>query len=245
MEKQKERLEINQHANKHVIAMVELIWEKLDYYYSLSDMTPAYRAAVLLHPGKKLRWFKTHWASRADWQVAVKEDFEKFAYSYVKSRPPTLKSVPLRSSPRKRKPRTKYQAEDSNSDWGEEAKDLFADKLNCYLNSPVSKRLISSDGIKIKINIIKQWFNRHNEYPILSLIALDLAAAPPESSDLERKFSDALNIFTDKRNGLKPDTVEALMLLKSGLHEGLRLQACNLRQITGLAKNTIKPYQSD
>ena len=245
MEKQKERLEINQHANKHVIAMVELIWEKLDYYYSLSDMTPAYRAAVLLHPGKKLRWFKTHWASRADWQVAVKEDFEKFAYSYVKSRPPTPKSVPLRSSPRKRKPRTKYQAEDSNLDWGKEARDLFTNKLNYYLNSPVLKRLISSNRTKIKINIIKQQFNYRDKYPILSLIALDLATAPPESSDLKYKFSDALNIFTDKRNSLKPNTVKALMLLKSGLHKGLRLQAYNLRQITGLAKNTIKLYQLD
>ena len=131
--------------------------------------------------------------------------------------------MPLHSSPRKRKPRTKYQAKDSDSDWGKKVRDLFADKLNRYLNSPVLKRLISSDGIKIEINIIEWWFNYRDEYPILSLIALNLAAAPPESSNLERKFSDALNIFIDKRNSLKPDTVEALMLLKSGLHEGLRL----------------------
>ena len=71
--------------------------------------------------------------------------------------------------------------------------------------------------------MIDWWFNRCNEYPVLSLIALNLAAAPLESSDLERKFSDALNIFTDKRNSLKPDMIEALMLLKSGLREGLQL----------------------
>jgi len=129
----------------------------------------------------------------------------------------------IRSSPRKRKPCTKYQPKDSNSDWGKEARDPIAEEINCYLNSPVIKRLVRNNGTKININVINWWFNRHNEYPVLSLIALNLAAAPPESSDLERKFSDALNIFTDKRNSLKPDTIEALMLLKSGLREGLQL----------------------
>ena len=71
--------------------------------------------------------------------------------------------------------------------------------------------------------MINWWFNRHNKYPVLSLIALDLTTAPPESSDLERKFSDALNIFIDKRNSLKPNIIKALMLLKSGLREGLQL----------------------
>jgi hypothetical protein len=71
--------------------------------------------------------------------------------------------------------------------------------------------------------MIDWWFNRRNEYPVLSSIALNLATAPPESSDLERKFSDTLNIFTDKRNSLKPNTIKALILLKSGLREGLQL----------------------
>ena len=66
------------------------------------------------------------------------------------------------------------------------------------------------------INVIEWWFTRWSKYPILSALALNLAAALLESSDLERKFSDALNIFTDKRNGLKPSTIKALMLLKLG-----------------------------
>jgi hypothetical protein len=68
----------------------------------------------------------------------------------------------------------------------------------------------------VLINVIKWWFTRRSEYPILSTLALNLATAPPESSNLERKFSDALNIFTDKCNGLKPSTIKALMLLKLG-----------------------------
>ena len=186
-------------------------------------MTPAYQAAVLLHSGRKFWWFKTYWALRPKWQEAVKDDFKEFAYALLKSRPPTPKVMAIRSLPRKRMPRTKYQPKDSNSNWGEEVRDPIAEELNCYLNSLVVKRLVRSDGTKIDINVIDWWFNRCNEYPVLSSIALNLAAAPPESSDLECKFSDALNIFTDKRNSLKPDTIEALMLLKSGLREGLKL----------------------
>jgi hypothetical protein len=70
--------------------------------------------------------------------------------------------------------------------------------------------------------VIDWWFN-YNKYPVLSLIAFNLTVAPPENSNLKCKFSDTLNIFTDKCNSLKPNTIEALMLLKSGLYEGLQL----------------------
>jgi hypothetical protein len=60
----------------------------------------------------------------------------------------------IRSLPRKRKPYTKYQPEDSNSDWGKEARDPIAEEINRYLNSLVVKRLVRSDGIKIDINVI-------------------------------------------------------------------------------------------
>jgi hypothetical protein len=75
----------------------------------------------------------------------------------------------------------------------------------------------------VAINVLEWWFARRGEYAVLSHVALDLLAAPPESSDLERKFSDALNVFTDKRYSLKPSTVEETMLLKSGYREGLTL----------------------
>jgi len=101
--------------NEYVITMVELIWEKLDYYYSFSDVTPAYRVAVLLHFGRKFQWFKTHWASRPEWQKTVKDNFKEFAYALLKSRPPTPKVIATRGLPRKRKPCTEYQPKDNDS----------------------------------------------------------------------------------------------------------------------------------
>ena len=173
-----------------------------------------------------------HWALRPKWQEAIKDDFKEFTYALFKNRPPILKVMAIYSLLCKRKSRTKYQPEDSNSNQGKKARDSITKELNYYLNSPVVKRLVKSNKTKININIINQWFNYYNKYPILSLIALDFTTAPPKSSDLEYKFSDTLNIFTDKRNSLKPNTIEVLMLLKSGIYKGLQLQAYSQSNIS-------------
>jgi hypothetical protein len=42
-------------------ACVNLSWQKLDQYYTKTDLSPAYIIAVFLHPQYKLGWFKRHW----------------------------------------------------------------------------------------------------------------------------------------------------------------------------------------
>ena len=223
LETQKSMLQANPYHNKHVLAMVERIWQKLDYYYRLSDDSPAYRAAIVLHPGKKLHWFYKHWNTRPEWLEQVEYSFRELVYSYVEDPPATPPPAPqrIRSSPRKRKPRTDYRPDDSDSDW--ETGDSVENELSLYLKSPPVNRLVDKAGKKTAINVIEWWLSYRTKLPILSRIALDLIAAPLEESDLERQFSDALNAFTDKRYGLKPTTTEDLMLLKAGFKAGLVL----------------------
>ena len=128
-----------------------------------------------------------HQALRPKWQKTVKDNFKEFTYTLLKSRPPILKVIITCSLLYKRKPYIEYQPKDSNSNQGKEARDPITKELNCYLNSLVIKRLVRSDGIKININVIDWWFNCYNEYPVFSLIALDFATVPLESSDLEYK----------------------------------------------------------
>lgn len=224
MESKKEALQANMHTNKHVITLVELIWAKIDYYYRRSDETPAYRAAIILHPGKKLYWLEKRWTARAEWILEARESFKELVREYaVEMKLNTMRSPkkrqPERSSPRKRKPRTDFRCETSDSDW--EPEDPIENELTRYLNSaPISRQ--KHNGEKISINVLEWWLARRGEYPILSSIALDLAAVQPESSDLERKFSDALNSFTDKRNCLNEETIEALEVTKSAYREGIK-----------------------
>ncbi|KAM0708864.1 hypothetical protein Q7P35_002900 [Cladosporium inversicolor] len=42
-------------------------WQKLEHYYNQSDVTPIHRAAVLLHPRMKWRWFEKYWRSKPEW----------------------------------------------------------------------------------------------------------------------------------------------------------------------------------
>ncbi|TKA39987.1 hypothetical protein B0A49_13726, partial [Cryomyces minteri] len=76
LEMEKARLE--HLPSSHFKACVNLGWKKLNYYYSLSDQTPAYRAAIVLHPRFKWRWFKKHWEkSHPEWIEEARKASQK------------------------------------------------------------------------------------------------------------------------------------------------------------------------
>ena len=43
---------------------INAAWAKAERYYKLLDDSPAYAAAVLLHPGLKWQFFRKHWARK-------------------------------------------------------------------------------------------------------------------------------------------------------------------------------------
>lgn len=51
----------------HFSTNINAGWQKLEYYYNKSDVTPVHRAAVLLHPRMKWRWFERYWSSKPAW----------------------------------------------------------------------------------------------------------------------------------------------------------------------------------
>lgn len=60
--------------------------------------------------------------------------------------------------------------------------------------------------------------SQRERFPRLSLMALDLLSAPAMSADCERLFSSAKLTVTDLRTRLSPQSVEALLCLKSWQH---------------------------
>ena len=49
-----------------IIAAMKLVSKKMDRYYSLTDSSPIYRIAMVLHPGMELKYFHNHeW--EAEW----------------------------------------------------------------------------------------------------------------------------------------------------------------------------------
>jgi hypothetical protein len=47
-------------SQKHFSTNINLAWQKLDVYFNKTDATPIYRAAVVLHPRMKWRWFERY-----------------------------------------------------------------------------------------------------------------------------------------------------------------------------------------
>ena len=57
---QKEKCVLSNHPQLE--ARILASWFKFDKYYKLTDDTPVYAAAVLLHPAYRKAYFDTHWA---------------------------------------------------------------------------------------------------------------------------------------------------------------------------------------
>ena len=69
-------------------------WAKMAKYYGKTDKTPAYIAALVLHPSRKWRWVEKHW--EADWVTNGKSVLKDFWEKRYKP-PMTIPSTPLPS----------------------------------------------------------------------------------------------------------------------------------------------------
>jgi hypothetical protein len=59
-------------------AGISLAWQKLDGYYSKTDQSPVYIAAVMLRPGLKWKWLEKAWRARAGWISRACVEVKKF-----------------------------------------------------------------------------------------------------------------------------------------------------------------------
>ena len=57
----------------HIRTSLDNYHGKLDRYYQLIDLLPAYAAAIVLHPGIGWRFFDTHWKSPIQWLSDAKK----------------------------------------------------------------------------------------------------------------------------------------------------------------------------
>jgi hypothetical protein len=57
---------------------VNLAWKKLDHYYQVTDQSPVYVAAVVLHPAYTWRWVRSKWKGRPDWITHSQEAVKQF-----------------------------------------------------------------------------------------------------------------------------------------------------------------------
>jgi hypothetical protein len=201
---------------------IETGWQKLQKYYDLTDQSPIYRAAIVLHPASKEFYFEEKWANHKDWikamKQAVKGLFQQYADAAVAA---TLTEVgedtetteieqdgeeivtefqSFRRISKKFKPKKRVRVQDEYDSYIDE----FPDEKDRLITDPL------------------EWWNVNGwRYPILQKMAYDLFSIPGMSSECERVFSQAKKLITDERNRLGPATIEADECLKNWITTGL------------------------
>lgn len=156
-----------QHQNRasvrHFRACVNLAWTVLDRYYRITDDSPAYRAAVILHPSLKWSFFNKHWADHPEWLENARQAVQNL-WSEYRSAFPTPHRAPIQSD-------TQAEQEREFQEFMKLDDDVM-DEYHHYCSQPRD----------YCTNPIQWWIAREEQYPRLSRMALDLFSVPAMSS---------------------------------------------------------------
>ena len=68
--------------------------------------------------------------------------------------------------------------------------------------------------VDLKTNPFKWWESYHYRYPVLGRLVKKYLSAPPTSVNSERVFSDAGELYSDRRTRLLPELAEKLLVIK-------------------------------
>ena len=199
--------ELKQHlflAESHFKACINLGWTKLNKYYTLSDSTPAYRAAIVVHPSKKMRWFEVKWSKEhPDWIPIAREAVTSLYNEYKLRHADEVLTTGA--------PTAAELSEFERYNMLEDDYDMD-DDLERYLRE---------ERAPASTNPLQWWQANHHRYPVLRHMAFDLLATPASSTADERAFSKAGQTVNLERYNTKDDLAEANQCLKSWIDEGL------------------------
>jgi len=172
-------------------------WEKLEKYYSLTDRSPVYIAALVLCPQSKWDYINDNWPIEC--VPDVKQKMLNFWLSSYKSTATEVLIPALKDS----KPTNTFQQWQQKKE-----KRVDIDEYQRYILSPVLQAVTDP----------RAWWlepTQRKTYPALSIMALDILSIPAMSAEPERLFSGAKITITDRRNKLGIASIQAIECLKS------------------------------
>ncbi|TKA59147.1 hypothetical protein B0A49_13257 [Cryomyces minteri] len=174
----------NQEAlEDHYSTNVNHGWKKLRKYFEKLDDTPAYYAAVTLHPHLK-RVCINAWKDRPDWIINSDATFQKLWQTY-KGRSVTPPQLSITKRVRPHSDLSKYMLSltgtepQSGNGAPEEAEDEY--ERWKAMKPLLYEHPSSSDPIGY-------WRMQRTEFPQLSQLAIDVLTIPASSADCERAF---------------------------------------------------------
>lgn len=164
-----------------------------------------YAAAIILHPGRGIRWLQCNWTEGVHvlWVSkaidALKAYFDRWYCEDI------LANVSPAPQQQRQHPRHEY--------WG----------YREWVESRASRRPPSRSGeldkycslsIQVVSDPIQWWISHKAEFPQLSQMALDILAIPVMADDPEQAFSEGKLIVTDQRCAMLDSTLEEIMCMR-------------------------------
>ncbi|KAJ3453314.1 hypothetical protein MRS44_017561 [Fusarium solani] len=183
-------------------------WMKLDQYYTLTEDSPAYLAALVLHPAFRWSTVESQWADHPDWLVRGKAAVQELWEEY--------RNLPVEQDTIPEQP-TVARKTTGLDDFMASIRKLStqpAPSTSAMLDEYAEWVATTDPGDCLVDDPIQYWLLRRRQYPRLSRMAINLFSVPAMSSEPERIFSLAGQMVTAQRGRLKADLIGAARLQK-------------------------------
>ena len=185
---------------RHFSTNINAAWLKLNTYYTLTDATPIYRAAVFLHPRLKWRWFERYWETKPTWIAAARKAVALYWDEYKHEDSAANDSTANRTAAE--------TLVDEDDEWSYDDDAAVTDQMKSYENEPHPK-------LSIKDSPIDYWISKLSIWPQLAQLALDVFSTPAMSDSPERVFSGTGTLLTPSRRTMTGEGVEQTTCLRS------------------------------
>jgi hypothetical protein len=180
----------------------------------MTDDSPLYAAALILHPKYRVRYIRENW--KRNWQDQVLRKVKQLWISYRDKVPITYITS---------RPTTSYESERPYQDLDEF--DRIAQNLVSYTR-PSSRDEYDDYALSEPYDIGRQtalsWWcqdQQRSRWPRLSYMAIDILSIPAMSAEPERVFSGARRTISWERASLSAVTIERTECLKHWKRSGI------------------------
>ena len=191
-------------------------WFILNKYYSLTDDSPAYAAAVLLDPTKRRAYIEKNWP--CEWHSSAIDSVTQLWETEYKDLPPlTVPSVSSDAAAALGRTTTKRQQKDVTY---ERLRQRVAVEPPTADSKDTLEHFISSPVIKVEGTALEWWIQNRGNYPRLSRMAIDILSIPPQSAEPERTFSGARRTLSWDRLSMTISTLEQVECIGNWIKHG-------------------------
>lgn len=195
--------------NSQLLASITTSWYAIDKYYNLTDDSPLYAAALLLHPSYRKQYLEDTW--RKDWvQPAVEGVRALWKDEYAGFQVEECRSTSDDTVQARTTEPSFYQQQKELLHRRRQLKDEF-------------ELFIEQSDIDVADGAISWWLesSQQRTFPRLSRMAIDVLSAQAMSAESERVFSLTRRTISWDRTRLKCSTVEQLECQKSWIKDGV------------------------